>query len=290
MNTCQANLSAARLTPLPKVIVNVPKFVEYFTSEFSDYAINNYAVITWFDCMIDPNRTYAQSVRDFNKIMRACTQERIKKEKAQAKAKAKAVKAEAKAKARPKAKAKAARTLPTIPEEEPKPEPLFDVAKELADAEQVRDYIDSVEARVKGESWAIITKIDTLILKQWLADVSVYQVALNNNATTRRAVLPKPIKLIADESFSSPMLDMGKRESNVNNLKKVSFGTPSENRGKINTIISLYKDGKILNYATAENIVERLSSKTKRSAYVAKTESKYSDTVSAKGKSTRELS
>jgi len=47
---------------------------------------------------------------------------------------------------------------------------------------------------------------------------------------------------------------------------------------------------------TAENVVERLSSKTKRSAYVAKTEAeyerivgKYSDAVSAKGKLTREL-
>ena len=69
------------------------------------------------------------------------------------------------------------------------------------------------------------------------------------------------------------MLGMGKRETNVNKLKKVSLGAPSENRSKINTIISLCEDGKILNYLTTEKIVERLSSKTKRSAYVAKTES-----------------
>ena len=101
-------------TPLPEVSVNVAKLVEYYTSEFSDYAINHAAVMTWFGCMLDSTRTYAQSVRDYNKVMRVQTQERVKKEKAQAKAKA--VKAEAKAKARPKAKAKAVKTLPTIPE------------------------------------------------------------------------------------------------------------------------------------------------------------------------------
>ena len=112
--------------------------------------------------------------------------------------------------------------MQTIPEEEQAvvepsacavvtttPEPLVDVAKELADAEQVRDYIDGVEARVNDESWAIVTKMDTLILNKWLADVSVYQVALNNNPTTHRAVLPKHLKLIADESFSSLVLSMG---------------------------------------------------------------------------------
>ena len=55
----------ACLTPLPEISVNVSKFAEYFTSEFSDYTTTNFAVITWFDRMIDPNRTYAQSVRDF---------------------------------------------------------------------------------------------------------------------------------------------------------------------------------------------------------------------------------
>ena len=172
--------------------------------------------------------------------MRAKTQERVKKEKAQAKAKAKAVKAEAKAKARPKAKAKNAKTLPTTPEDAP----LFDVAKELADAEQVRDYIDGVEARVNDESRAIITKLDTLILKQWLADVSVYQVALNNNATTHRAALPEPIKLISDESFSPPMLSMGKRDANVNILKNMKRVAPDANEGKIDAITELYKSGK----------------------------------------------
>ena len=68
-------------TQLPNVSVEVAKLVEYYTSEFSDYAINNAAVMTWFDCMIDSTRTYAQSVRDFNKVMRAKTQERIKKSK-----------------------------------------------------------------------------------------------------------------------------------------------------------------------------------------------------------------
>ena len=97
--------------------------------------------------------------------------------------------------------------------------PLFDIAKELAGAERIREYVEDVEARVNDESWAVLTHMDTLILKQWMADVSVYQNALNNTATTHRAVLPKPIELLADESFSSPMVSMGKRDANVNILK-----------------------------------------------------------------------
>jgi hypothetical protein len=57
------------------------------------------------------------------------------------------------------------------------------------------------------------------MLKQGLRDVSVYQIALKNEETTHRAFLPETIRLLTDESFSIPMLYMGKRESNVKKLK-----------------------------------------------------------------------
>ena len=198
--------------------------------------------------------------------------------------------------------------MPTIPEEEPvvvepsacavvtaTPEPLFDIAKELADAARMRAYVEDVEARVNDESWAFLTHVDTLILKQWLADDSVYQVALNNNASTQRAVLPKPIKLIADESFSSPMVSMGKRDANVNMLKNMERVAPDANKGKIDAIPELYKSGKIPNFLSALSVVNRLMKPTKGAAYVAKTEAtfsalvaKYQDAESATGKLNRD--
>ena len=45
----------------------IAELVERVTSEFGTYNTTNAAMIAWYDRMIDPNRTYAQSVRGFKR-------------------------------------------------------------------------------------------------------------------------------------------------------------------------------------------------------------------------------
>jgi hypothetical protein len=88
------------------------------------------------------------------------------------------------------------------------------------------------------------------MLKQWLKDVSAYQIALNNDETTNRAIAPKPIRLLTDESCSTPVY-MGKRDAKVKRLKDLRATSPKENRARIDVVIDLYASGKMQNYITS---------------------------------------
>ena len=87
------------------------------------------------------------------------------------------------------------------------------------------------------------------------------------------------------------MLSRGKSEANVNRLKKLRLGVPKENKSNTDSTIGHYGEGKITNYLTAESLVDRLASKTKRKAYINKTDREYiriltkrKDAESVKGK------
>jgi hypothetical protein len=58
------------------------------------------------------------------------------------------------------------------------------VIYERASSMRVRDYINHIESQIQKESWSVVTKMDTSMLKQWPKDVSAYQIALNNDETT----------------------------------------------------------------------------------------------------------
>jgi len=73
-------------------------------------------------------------------------------------------------------------------------------------------------------------------------------------------------------------------------LKNKKLNAPRENKENIDVVINLYASGKIPNYLTAENLVDRLANKTKRADYIARTEKdfakivgKYQDAESVKG-------
>ena len=46
------------------------------------------------------------------------------------------------------------------------------------------EIVEDIEARVNEEAWTVTTKLDTIMLKNWLSDVSVYLMVLNNKETT----------------------------------------------------------------------------------------------------------
>ena len=88
---------------------------------------------------------------------------------------------------------------------------------------------------------------------------------------------------------------MGKREANVKKLREWGKGALAEHKGRVNTVIRLCQEGKIGNYLTAENLVERLASKAKDKRVTEKTDreynkivGKYKDAESVSGKLTRE--
>ncbi len=118
-------------------------------------------------------------------------------------------------------------------------------------------------------------KMDTIMLKQWLRDVTVYQTELNNDETTNRAFVPEPIRLLTDESLSMPMLYMGKRESNFGKLEDLRMSASKEKRHRIDVVIDLYASAKIPSYTTAVNMVLRLVDKTKRKDQIAKTDKEF---------------
>ena len=86
------------------------------------------------------------------------------------------------------------------------------------------------------------------------------------------------------------MVSMGKREANVRKLKNIRLSALKDNKERIDVVINLYESGKVPNYLTAENLVERLANKTKRKDYTNKTDKefnklvgKYSSSDSVKG-------
>ena len=82
--------------------------------------------------------------------------------------------------------------------------------------------------------------------------------------------------------FYSILIMGRRRETGIKNLKQLAQGAPSGNRAQITNVIKLYETGHIKNILTAENLIERLRSKSKRADYIAKTKKMY-DTVAAHG-------
>ena len=62
---------------------------------------------------------------------------------------------------------------------------------------------------MQTETWTVITKMDTTILKHWVDEASKYQAEVMTNP---RARVPEPIKLTTDACFSTPMLSMAEGE------------------------------------------------------------------------------
>ena len=134
-----------------------------------------------------------------------------------------------------------------------------------------------LQANMLREAWTVTTKLDTFILKHWLDDVDKYQAEVMTNP---RARVPEPIKLTSDVCFSTPMVSMGRRRvAGVKRLREVARGAPKGNRARINYIIELYESNEIANIKTAENIVERLTSKTARKIFTDKTDKLYNKLV-----------
>ncbi len=109
-----------------------------------------------------------------------------------------------------------------------------------------------------------------ILQKSARLDWEINQFKLEAVVTQNRAIAPEPIRLLADESFSTPTY-MGKRDAKVKRLKDLRATSPKENRARIDVVIELYASGKMQNYITAENMVKRLIDKTKRKEEIAKT-------------------
>ena len=89
------------------------------------------------------------------------------------------------------------------------------VMQERAASMRLRDYVSHVESTLENEAWTVTTRMDTIMLKRRLTEVSAYQVALNNSDTEMSTRAPESIQLTTSDLFSIPMLYMGKREANV---------------------------------------------------------------------------
>ena len=83
---------------------------------------------------------------------------------------------------------------------------------------------------------------------------------------------------------------MSKREANVKLLQNKRRNALNENKETVDVIIDLYASGKMPNYVTAEQIIDRLANKYNRADYIARTEKyfalivgKYKDAESVKG-------
>jgi hypothetical protein len=174
-------------------------------------------------------------------------------------------------------------------------------------AEHLRENLEQVreiEANLRTEAWTVATKLDTIMLKLWLEQACKYQTDLSKTVSHRKggkldwetneskltpivtksgAQAPEPIQLTTGMCFSSPMVSMGKRETNVNKLKNLRLNALKENKEKIDAIIDLYQSGKMPNYLTAENMIERLANKTKRKDYLEKTQKEFTKLVNKYG-------
>ncbi len=72
------------------------------------------------------------------------------------------------------------------------------------------------------------------------------------------------------------MLSMGRRRvAGVKCLREISRGAPKGNKVRLDNIVKLYESGEIGNLKTAENVEERLASKTARNIYTDKTDRIY---------------
>ena len=58
--------------------------------------------------------------------------------------------------------------------------------------------LSKIEAQMQTETWTVITKMDTTILKHWVDEASKYQAEVMTNP---RARVPEPIKLTTDACF-----------------------------------------------------------------------------------------
>ena len=134
---------------------------------------------------------------------------------------------------------------------------------------------------------------DTLLLRGWIAKAVEHVEALQKDIYYSGTIAD--VVQISGAPFSHLMLTMGKREANVKKLREWGKGALAENKGRVNTVIRLYQEGKIGNYKTAENLVERLASKAKDKRITEKTDreynriiGKYKDAESVTGNLTRE--
>ena len=146
--------------------------------------------------------------------------------------------------------------------------------------EQKLKEVYEIEAKLQTEAWTVITQMDTIMLRTWLNKASKFQGEMENGAFA-----PEPIQLSTDALFSAPMLSMGRRRvQGVKMLRDISRGALKENRPRIDNIIKLYENNELGNIKTAENIVDRLTSKRKDKRYTDKTNQLYNKiTMNAEG-------
>jgi len=227
--------------------------------------------------------TWKKVVKRCQQVNRARAKARAQAAKAKAKAEREASRAEAKAaKAKAKAKGKASLRTPAAkakakakPKAITKPTPLPTVSssiselielsskmeedlrqldrtfmmQQLAFGHRLRDYLQHLEAKVQDDSWTV-------------------QVAADNAMMRRFRIEAARIQL-----FSSLMLSMGRRRvAGMKYLKEVVRGAPKYNKDRIQTILNLYEGGAIGNVKTAENILERLTSKRTQKIFTDKTD------------------
>ena len=189
-----------------------------------------------------PRRTDSPRLRECTKINKTRAKAEEKRVKEQAKAEAKVAKAEAKSMAKPKAKPKAKPTVKIAPTVSRKVDFEDFFEQHLLVTENLRE-LSEIEANMLREAWTVTTRIDTIMLNNWLDDVSKYQAAV---VTNPRAQVPEPIKLTSDVCFSTPMVSMGRRRvAGVKYLREVARGAPKGNRERIDNIVKLYESNEI---------------------------------------------
>lgn len=221
---------------------DLSKFIERYTTRLK-------ADLEWVTTWVDIWCKYVYEKNGFNKIVRECN----KINKARATTEEKRVKEQAKA------EAKQARVMAPKAKAKPKAKPVVPTVSRKVDFEffehhllvtKNRRELREIEAQMQTETWTVITKLDTAILKHWVDEASKYQAELMTNP---RAIAPEPIKLTTDACFSTPMLSKGRRRvTGVKWLREVARGAPTVNKARINYIIELYEKGEIGNLKTAE--------------------------------------
>ena len=132
------------------------------------------------------------------------------------------------------------------------------------------------------------------MLRNWLREAERYTEELQKDVFPRRR-LPEAVQL-SGAFVSEPAISTARRETNVKKLKEWRKKALAENKGRIDIIIGLYQEGKIANYASADNLVERLACKAPDKRVAEKTDrelsevvEKHKDAESVKGKLTRDL-
>ena len=128
------------------------------------------------------------------------------------------------------------------------------------------EEVYEIEANIQREAWTVVTKMDTIMLRNWLNEASKFQEEMNKTVayqksgrldwetnkfkleavvTKNGAIAPQPVQLTTDARFSAPMLSMGRRRvTGVKMLREISRGAPKANRARIENIIKLYEKTK----------------------------------------------